>query len=118
MVAASGPLDSVPDTALVPVQPSEAVQDVALAADQVSVVEKLTVSVAGSADNVTVGGPVTVAVAVAVVERPLPTQVNVKVVVALSAALVSVPEVPLAPVQPPDAEQEVALVLLQVNVTV
>jgi hypothetical protein len=57
-------------------------------------------------------------VALAFAEPPLPKQVNVKVVVALSAALASVPEMALAPDQPPDAEHEVALVLLQVNVTV
>jgi hypothetical protein len=57
-------------------------------------------------------------VALAFAEPPLPKQVNVKVVVALSAALASVPEMARAPDQPPDAEHEVALVLLQVNVTV
>jgi hypothetical protein len=118
VVAVSGALDSVPDTALLPDQPPEAVQDVAFAADHVNVVEKLAVRAVGSADNVTVGGPITVAVAEALAEPPLPLQLNVKVVVALSAALVSLPVMVFVPDQPPDAEHEVALVLVQLSTTV
>jgi len=44
-------------------------------------------------------------------------QVSVNVVVALRAGESCVPEVPGDPLQPPDAEQLVASVLLQVRVT-
>jgi hypothetical protein len=118
VVAVSGGLDSVPDGALVPVQPSEAVQDVALVDDHVRVVEKFVVTVVGSALNVTVGGPINVAVALALAEPPVPEQVKVKVVVAFNAALISVPVVAFVPLQAPEAEHEVALVLLQATVTV
>jgi hypothetical protein len=94
------------------------VQAVAFVADHVKVVEKFAVTLDGEADNVTTGAGVSVAVAVAIAEPPAPEQLNVKVVVALSAALVSLPEVALVPVQPPEAVQDVALVLLHVNVTV
>jgi hypothetical protein len=116
--AVSGAVDSEPDTALVPDQPPEAVQEVALLADHVRVLEKPAVTAVGSADSVTVGGPLTMTVALAVPEPPPPTQTNVKVVFAVSAALVSLPAVALVPDQPPDAEHVLALLLLHVNVTV
>ena len=116
--AVSSGVDSEPDTALVPDQPPEAVHEVALLADHVRVLEKPAVTDVGSADNVTVGGPLTVTVAFAVPEPPPPTQTSVKVVFAVSAALASLPEVAFVPDQPPEAEHELALVLLHVNVTV
>src|SRR5687767_14333191 len=75
--AVSGGVDSEPDTALVPDQPPEAVQEFALLADHVRVLEKPAVTDVGSADSVTVGGPVTMTVALAVPEPPPPTQTNV-----------------------------------------
>lgn len=49
-------------------------------------------------------------------EPPLPVQVKVKAVLALRLPVTSEPEVALLPLQPPEALQEVALVLLQVRV--
>src|SRR5207245_3462182 len=51
-------------------------------------------------------------------DPPLPVHVSVKVVVAVSAAEVSVPAVDFVPVQPPLAEQLEAFVLLHVKVAV
>jgi len=48
-------------------------------------------------------------------DPPLPVHVSVKVVVAVSAAEVSVPAVDFAPAHPPLAEQLEAFVLLQVK---
>jgi hypothetical protein len=56
--------------------------------------------------------------ALADAELPAPEQLREKFVVAVSAALTSDPDVPFAPDHPPEAVQDVALLLFQVNVAV
>lgn len=52
----------------------------------------------------------TVTVAVFEADPPAPLQVSTKLVVCVSAAVASVPDVALVPLQPPEAVHEVALV--------
>jgi hypothetical protein len=76
---------------------------------------------AGFAVNVAVGrtlaATVTVAVAAALVP-PGPEQISEYVVLAVTAPVLFVPPVAKAPLQPPDAAHEVALVELQVSMDV
>jgi hypothetical protein len=111
---------SVPLVALAPVQPPLAVQVVAFVDDHVRLVDDPVVTELGFAVSVTVGntGAVTVTDALAVPEPPLPEHVRVKLALAVSAAEFSVPLVALLPVQPPEAVQDVALVLDQVSAVV
>ncbi len=118
VVAASAPVDCEPLVALAPLQPPEAVQLVALVELQVSVEEPPFAMLDGLAVRVTVGVGTTVTVALALPLPPVPVQVSVNVVVAARAALTSDPLVVLAPLQPPEAVQLVALVELQVSVDV
>jgi hypothetical protein len=104
-------MDSLPDQAL------DAVQDVALADDQVNMELPPLVTVLGLALMVTVGaGEVTVTVADCAALPPVPVQVSVYVAFAVSAPVESEPLVPLAPDQAPAAVQEVALVVDQFKV--
>ena len=50
------------------------------------------------------------------VEPPVPVQVNVNVVFAVRFPVLCEPEVPLVPVQPPDALHEVAFAAFHVRV--
>jgi hypothetical protein len=59
------------------------------------------------------GAVVTVTVADFVAVPPAPVQVRLKVLVAVSAAVISLPEVGLVPLQAPDAEQEDVPLLVQ-----
>jgi hypothetical protein len=61
---------------------------------------------------------VTVTVTSFDVDPPAPLQVSVKVVVCASVEVTCVPDIALVPVHPPEAEQLVALLELQVNVDV
>ncbi len=75
----------------------------------------------GEDANVRVGagvGNVTPTVTSLAVVPPVPVQVRVNVVVCDSAAVTCVPEVALAPLQPPDAAQEAAFVVDHVSVEV
>jgi len=119
VVVAVGDTARVPLIASVPVQPPLAVHDVELVLDQVSVELAPAVIVAGFAVNVTVGAVegLTVTVADAIPVPPVPAQDSVYVVVAVGDTT-WVPLVASAPVQPPDAVHEVALVLDQVSVEV
>jgi hypothetical protein len=77
LLAVSAPVDCEPLTALLPDQAPEAVQEVALAADQVNVELLPVVTVLGFAAKVTVGaGEVTVTVDDCVALPPLPVQVS------------------------------------------
>jgi hypothetical protein len=96
------------------------VQVVAFVDDHVRLVDDPVVTDGGVAVNVTVGntGAVTVTDALADPEPPVPEHVRVKLALAVSAAEFSLPLVAFAPVQPPEAVQDVALVLDQVSVDV
>ena len=75
----SAPVDWVPEVALAPDQPPEAVQEVALVEDQVSVEDPPLATDAGFAASDTVGGsgvPATVTVAEALPLPPEPEQVR------------------------------------------
>ena len=77
LLAVSAPVDCEPLTALVPDQAPEAMQEVALAADQVKVELLPAVTVLGLAAMVTVGaGEVTETVDDCVALPPLPVQVS------------------------------------------
>ena len=101
---------------MVPDQAPDAAQLVTLALVHDSVVLVLRGTPDGLADRITDGVPaVTVTVAVRVTVPPPPAHANVKLESALSAPVLWVPEVPLAPLQAPDAAQLVASVVVQVR---
>ena len=113
VVVDSGAVVCVPEVAFGPVQPSVALQLVALVELHVSVAAAPLATVVGFAPRATVGAGTTVTEALWVTDPPVPVQVSVNVVSALIGAEVSVPLVALVPLQPPDAVQLVALVELQ-----
>lgn len=107
-----------PLVAFVPLQPPEAVHEVALVEFHVSMEAAPTAIDVGFAASVTVAAApdkVTVAVAIALAP-PAPLQTSEKDVVAVSAPVLWVPLVVFVPVQPPEAVHEVELVELHVNV--
>lgn len=105
------PLDCEPLIDLLPDQPPEAVQVVALVDDQVNVDAAPLFTVLGVAERLTVGaGAVTETVADCVALPPVPVQVSTYVALALSAPLDCEPLMALLPDQAPEAMQEVALV--------
>jgi hypothetical protein len=118
-LAVRAPVLVLPLVALLPDQPPEAVQAVALVEDQAKVELPPLATLVGLAVSETVGvGAVTETVADCDAEPPVPLQVNVNVVAVVSAGVVWVPLVPSAPLQPPDAVQAVALVETQIRVDV
>jgi hypothetical protein len=101
-------LVAVPERGLVPLQPAdagvaEAVQLVALVELHVSDVVLPLATLVGFAVSVTVGNGKIETLAVAIAVPPAPVQESVKLVAAVIAALVAVPERPLAPLHPADA---------------
>jgi len=109
----------VPLAANVPLQPPEAIQDVALVELQVSVEDPPLGMLVGFAVNVAVGTGLAVTVTVAaaaVLVPPEPIQVSEYVVSVVKAPVLWLPLVAIAPVQPPEALQDVASVELQVNI--
>jgi hypothetical protein len=134
VVALNAPVDTEPLVGSVPVHGPpvgelDAVQAVALVELQVSValppdatpgglaVSKA-VGAAGGGGGVLPAVTVTVVLAAAGVVPLAPEQVNVNVLVALSAAVTTLPPVDCAPLQAPDAVHAVALVEVQVSVVV
>jgi len=110
-------VDCEPLTALVPDQPPEAVQEVALADDQVSVAVPPLVIALGPTLKLTVGrGALTETVADWAALPPGPVQVNAYVALVMSAPVDCEPLTALLPDQPPEAVQEVALTDDQVSV--
>ena len=117
--ALNAPVLVVPDTDLDPLQPPEAVQELALVDDHVSVLALPLVTVVGDAVNVTVGagvGLVTVTEAVDCAAPPAPVQRSVKLLLALNAPVLAVPDTVFVPLQPPDAVHDVAFVDVHVSV--
>jgi hypothetical protein len=116
---ASAAVLSLPAVALAPLQPPDAVHDVAFAEVQVNVLLPPLATLVGDADKETVGvgvDAVTETVLLACALPPAPLQLSVKLVVVVSAPVLWEPDVALPPLQPPDAVQEVALVEDQVSV--
>lgn len=108
-----------PVGAKVPVQPPDAVHDVALVELHVRVEEPPMATVVGLAVNTTVGTATAVTVTAAVagaLAPPAPEHTSEYEVLAVSAPVLCVPLVPSAPLQPPDAAHDVALVELHVRV--
>lgn len=111
---------SEPASALVPAQPPEAVQLVAFAVVQVSVLLPPLATLAGEADSATEGRGMeaTVTLTVWLMLPPGPVQVSPKLALAARGALVSLPVVARAPFQLPEAAHAVALLLVQEIVVV
>ena len=118
MLAASAPLDCEPLIALLPVQPPEAVQAVALLEAHVRVELPPLAIVLGLALMLTValGVLLTVTVADCAALPPVPVQLSVYVALAASAPVDWVPVTDFVPDQAPEAVQEVAFVAVQFNV--
>ena len=117
LVAVSGVVPCVPLVALVPLQPPEAAQEVALVELHVSIDVPPLATEVGFAVNVTVGAGATLTVAVAtLLEPPAPLQVNEYDVAAASGPVLWLPLAALLPFQPPEAVHEVALIEFQVSV--
>lgn len=115
-VAVNGPVLWFPVVDLLPDQPPDATQLVALAAFHVNVDAVPDATVVGAAVNVSVGAGAIVTVAVCAAEPPTPVHVNVKLDGAVKIPVLCVPDVPLLPDQLPDATQLVALAEFHVNV--
>jgi hypothetical protein len=106
-----------PLVASLPVHPPEAVQEVAFVDDQDRVELLPLAMVLGPALKVTVGAAeVTVTVADCAALPPAPVQASVYVAFALRAPVECDPLVASLPVHPPEAVQEVAFVVDQLNV--
>jgi len=124
VLAVSAPVDCEPDVALVPLQPPDAVQALALVDDQLKLAAPPLVTDVGLAasDSVGAGGGGGVLVTVTVTDwvtlPPAPVQVSEKLPVAVSAAVVWLPLVALVPDQAPDAVQPLALADDQLSVAV
>jgi hypothetical protein len=119
VVAASAPVDALPFAALAPLQPPEAVQPVAFVEFQLRVDVPPLGTLLGLAESETdggAGGTMTPTETVWLTSPPAPAHVNVKSVGALSAPVSWLPFTVLLPVQPPEAVQLVALLVLQVSV--
>jgi hypothetical protein len=111
-------VDCEPLTALAPDQAPDAVQELALLDDHVSIELAPLAMVLGLALKLTVtlGFALTVTVADCAALPPAPVQLKVKVEVALRAPVDCEPLIALAPDHAPDAVQEVALVADQFKV--
>jgi hypothetical protein len=122
---------SCPLIVFVPAQPSLAVHDDALMTVHDSVTDEPAVTVSGFETSVTLGGgtavgpgpggevggaAVTVTPTLRLVEPPAPSHRIVNVESAVSAALSSLPDAALLPLQAPEATQAVALVDDQLRV--
>jgi hypothetical protein len=119
VLAVSGAVDAVPAEAFVPDHPPEATQLVAFWLAQVSAAAFPATTEVGLAFKATMGGSeATVTVVVCEALPPAPAQVSVYDAVDPSAAVDSEPLGPKVPLQPPDAEQVVALAAVQVNTAV
>ena len=107
----------VPAVASTPLQPPEAVHEVALVELHVRVETPPRATDVGVADSLTVALPGTVIVAVAISLVPAaPVQINEYDTVAVTGPVLRLPLVPTSPLQSPEAVHEVALFELQVSV--
>ena len=110
-------MDCEPLIPFEPLQPPDAVQEVALVLDQVSVEEAPAFTLLGEALSVTIGALLeTVTVADCVADPPAPWQVSSNSVVLVRVPVDVVPLVPTLPCQPPEAVQELAPAEVQVRV--
>jgi hypothetical protein len=118
LVAVIAPVAFEPAVATEPVQPSDAVQAVALVDDQVRVELPPFATPVGLALKETLGGlAATVTVAVCDAEPPAPVQVSMNFVVAERVEVAFEPLGAWLPLQPPDAAQLCAFFALHCKVT-
>jgi hypothetical protein len=111
------PVEAEPLVGSLPLQPPEAVQEVAFVEVQLKVAPLPLVTVLGFAEIFTVGADwVTETLADCEALPPAPVQVIVKVVLAFNAPVDCEPLTARLPLQPPLAVQDVALVADHVNV--
>jgi hypothetical protein len=116
-LADTAPVDCEPLRPLEPLQPPDALQEVASVLDHVSVEETPDFTLLGLAVSVTIGAlPETVTVADCVADPPAPVQVSSYSVVLLRAPVDIVPLAATLPCQPPEAMQAVASADVQVRV--
>lgn len=120
MPAARAPVDSLPETGLLPVQLLEAEQEVALVEAQVIVALWPKSIVVGFTEIVTTGtgvggGEATLTVTDRLAVPPAPVQVKVYVLPAVKLPVLSFPETLFPPDQSPEAVQEVVSVEAQVK---
>ena len=115
-MALSGPVLAVPLVGSLPDQPAEAVQLLALLDDQLSIADPPLLTVVGFALSPTVGGSETVTVTDLLALPPGPLHISVKVVVALSAPVLTLPFGDSLPDQPPEAVQPLALLDDQLSI--
>ena len=116
MLVVSAPLDCEPLIDLLPDQPPEATQAVALVATHVRVDAPPLLTVLGVVEKLTVGAAaITETVADCVALPPAPLQVSMYVALAFNAPVDSEPLVGLLPDQAPEAVQVVALSAVQVT---
>ena len=116
VVLERAPVEVVPLVAIVPCQPPEAVQLVAYSALQLRLDAPPAATVVGVAPSLTTGAPMTAISTDCVADPPVPSQVSVKFVVALSGSVLAVPLVGCGPVQPPEAMQVCASWAFHCNV--
>jgi hypothetical protein len=96
VVALSAPVDWLPAVAFVPLHPPEAVHELALVEDQVSIELPPAFTVVGLADNITVGAggaPMICTVTLRCALPPAPVHCRVKVVLVVRLLIVWLPEV-------------------------
>ena len=111
------PVEAEPLVGSLPLQPPEAVHEVALAEVQLNVALVPFATVLGLAESVMLGTDrLTDTVADCEALPPVPVQVKLYVVFAVSAPVDCDPLTGMVPLQPPLAEQEVALLADQVSV--
>jgi hypothetical protein len=116
-LAVSGAVAWLPLPANVPLQLPEAVHEVALVDDHVSIEVLPLATATGLAISETVGSGRMLTVAVAgELLPPGPLQINEYEVFVMSTPVLTLPPLANAPLQPPEAAQDVASVELQVSV--
>jgi hypothetical protein len=116
-MADTAPVDCEPLSPLEPLQPPDALQEVALVLDHVSVEETPGFTILGVAVSVTIGAlPETVTVADCVADPPGPVHVSSYSVLLVRVPVDIVPLVATRPCQPPEALQSFAPVDAQMSV--
>ena len=119
VAALSAPVVALPLVVSAPLQPPDAVHALAFVELQVSAAAAPLTTAAGLAVSAIVGGgaatAVTVTVEIAGLVPEAPSQVSVKLVVALSGPVLALPFVGSAPLQPPEAVHAVAFAELHVS---
>jgi hypothetical protein len=118
VLAVSALLVALPLVDCPPDQPPDAVHELAFVLVHASCVLAPLATLDGVAVRLTVGAGTTVTVFESLAVPPVPVQLKVKVVLEESAPLVSLPTGGLVPDQPPDAEHDVAALVVHASCVV